>query len=280
MRYQHLKIVKKVSRYLVPLIPVGVALLLAFSVTDIPQSMRSFGHMLATPFWSLQTSLKTAIGEQVPHTNIETLEWENATLREELTALKRSTYVNRSLEEDNNQLRELLNRSSDNTLRIPTAVIHNTNLSPYDTFVIDRGARHGLRDGMLIVTDKHIAVGFIATAHERTSTVTLFSMPQLTFNALVRASTTQSATINGLGSGTMRARVPRDIGVSEGDEIALPTFETYVIGTVVAVEVSPEDAFKNVFIQAPINMYELRFVFVDTTSVWNASKTEVIDTEI
>jgi hypothetical protein len=34
------------------------------------------------------------------------------------------------------------------------------------------------------------------------------------------------------------------------------------------VEVSPEDAYKTLYIKAPVNIYNLRFVMVDTSSVW------------
>lgn len=264
-----------------PGIPVLLALLLVLYASHVPPVLHSLTHTFATPVWELSATITNALENETVLISKEELQRENTALREENAALKRTTFTTRSLARDNEYLRDIIANASEEALQITATVIHDSALSPYDTFIIDRGDTDGLRDGMLVVTPEGIAVGYISATHAHTSTVTLFSAPRLQYDAVLHASSTSlHADISGHGAHTMKTTVPRDVQIDINDTVALPTFETYTLGTITSIKVSPEDAFKTVFIKTPVNTYELRYVLVDTASVWKIPKETLPETAL
>lgn len=262
MRYQHLKTTKKTLRYIIPVLPLIVASLLIVYRVEMPQSLRNVGLAGASPFWKMRDIFLRSGNSN------------EKMLKEEINSLRRETVSVRALENDTRELRELLGRSQEEVPMISASVIHSNSYSPYDTFIIDRGAENGVREGMLIVTSEHIAVGYAKAVYNKMTIVSLFSAPDATFDAILVSTSSTHTILTGYGAGTLKTSIPRDIEVDTNTTVILPTFKTYVIGTVASIEVAPEDAYKNIYVHTPVNMYGLRFVLVDTGSIWNMTRTE------
>lgn len=227
----------------------------------IPNFIRDASSAVATPFWNLKNSFfepcELNEGEGDP-------------------ALLRAQYTIDALTRDNEHLRTLLGREED-VLTLGASVLHSGNTAPYDIFTVDLGAQDGVREGMLVTIPDNLAIGYIESAHKKTSTASLFSAPNHTFIGVFSGTTTTHVEITGHGGGTMQATVPRDVDVAVGDTVTLPTFKTYVIGIVASIEVSPEDAFKTVFIRTPKNINTVRFVRIDTVHTWSTTFSEPLE---
>lgn len=270
MRYQHLKTYKKLRAFLIPVVPVLIATILIFTKTEAPLFATNAVHVIAKPLWEARaTAVQTAGSFFSFFSDTRTLVDQNKALKEEIIRLSRETFSTRSLAHENERLLTLLGRMETNPERHPASVLHGNTFSPYDTFFIDQGTKEGVRENMLVLTPENIAVGSVTTVLDHTAIVTRFSASGFSNDVLLGATSTVHANLQGIGSGTMVITVPRDIETTIGDIVTLPSFKTYTIGTVVSIEVAPEDAFKLLFITSPVNMYELRYVLIDTTSVWN-----------
>lgn len=275
MRYQHLKTIRKINIFLLPALPLLIACIFVVTKAQVPLFATNFVHKIAVPVWSARDFLTSVTNNLASSfTGKEQLIEENTRLREELLSRTRETFTTRALTKENLRLRELLDRAQAQPELLPAAVIHGNSFSPYDTFFIDQGVREGIRDNMLVVTPENITVGYISKTLEHTSIVTQFSASEQTFDVLLSATSTTHLNLRGFGSGTMRITTPRDTNVEIGDTVTLPSFVTYTLGTVVSIEVSPEDAYKMLYIQSPVNSYELRYILIDTTSIWSATQTE------
>jgi cell shape-determining protein MreC len=275
MRYQHLKTTRKLQKYLVPILPIVIAGVLVFGKVPIPAFLTNATHALASPFWVLRDTLqKTSDATKTSFKGRETLVEENRVLLQELSQLRREVFLTRTLLADNNRLHGLLDRTISSESLVSASVIHGERFSPYDTFIVDLGADDGVRSGMLVVTPEGIAVGTISTTQEKTATVTQFSAPDMVVDAMLNATSSFHTVLRGYGSGTMRVSIPRDIEFAVDDIFVLPSFSTYPIGKIVSIEVAPEDAYKILYIRSPVNMYELRYVLIDTTTVWKQPEME------
>src|SRR3989339_190469 len=266
MRYQHLKIARKIHAFLVPVVPILIAVVFILTKAEVPTFATNWAHALATPIWSLRDAA------HVGTTNITSLFAsktdlinQNTALKEELLQRTRETFTTRALTLENEHLRELLHRVDARPELLPAAVMHGDTFSPYDTFFIDIGSTEGVRDNMLALTPENIAIGSVTKTLEHTAIVTQFSAAGHTYDVVLGATTSVHTTVTGFGSGTMLITIPRDIYVEEGDSVVLPSFTTYPIGTVASIEVAPEDAYKTLYIRSPSNVYGLRHVLIDTT---------------
>jgi rod shape-determining protein MreC len=205
---------------------------------------------------------------------------ENRTLRDELATMQRENYTARALAAENDRLRSLTGSTVPRDSRVTAAVINGGGFSPYDSFVVDQGTTAGVNDGMLVLTPEGIVVGAVRTALATTAIVSRFSATGMTTDVVIESTSTIHARLSGRGGGTMMLTIPRTIAVDAGDPVFLPTRASYEIGSVVRVEASPEDAYQTVYVADPVNPYELRFVLIDTSSVWQPAKdTERIVTE-
>lgn len=279
MRYQHLKTTRKLQKYLVPILPIFIAGLLIFGKVPMPAFLTNATHTLASPFWALRDSFSEKTdATRTSFKGKGTLVDENRALQQELSQLRREVFMTRTLLADNTRLHALLDRTTTSDSLVSASVIHGERFSPYDTFIIDLGAENGVRDGMLVLTPEGIAVGTISAIQEKTSTVTQFSAPNMIVDAILNATSSFHTVLRGYGSGTMRVSIPRDIEFAVDDTFVLPSFPTYPIGKIVSIEVAPEDAYKILYVRSPVNMYELRYVLLDTTTTWKQPELEEADT--
>ena len=271
MRYQHLKTARKIHAFLVPVVPILIAVVFILTKAEVPSFITNGAHEIATPLWSARDTVFNAITNTTSlFASKRYLAEQNVALKQELLQKTRETYTTRALTLENERLRELLHRVDAHPELLPAAVIHGGAFSPYDTFFIDIGSNEGVRDAMLVLTPENIALGTVTKTLEHTAIVTQFSATGQTFDVLLGAtSTSVHTTITGFGGGTMLITVPRDVEIHEGDSVTLPSFATYTLGLIASIEVAPEDAYKTLYVRNPSNSYGLRHVLVDTTSIWS-----------
>jgi len=126
---------------------------------------------------------------------------------------------------------------------------------------------------MLITTPEGNALGYISHALENSAFAKRFGGAGQKINVVIYASSTVHALLVGEGGGSMNTTLPRDVAINIGDPVMLQTFESHPLGTVVDIEVTPEDAFQTVWVRAPQNIYDTRYVLIDTTHTWQPDST-------
>jgi hypothetical protein len=184
-------------------------------------------------------------------------------LHDEIATLRRENFASRNVIHDVNQLSRDV---SDEYVVSP--VLLDLRSSTLDVLTLAVGTSDGIRDRMLVTSPEGVAVGFIERAHSRYSQARLFSSADVTTNAILYGSTTLPVVLEGRGAGTMTLRIPKDIPLTTGMTVRLPTIHASALGEVVEVESTPEDAFQTAFVRSPIQQYELRYTHIEPMTVW------------
>jgi hypothetical protein len=127
-----------------------------------------------------------------------------------------------------------------------------------------------------VLSPEGFALGSVYRALETTSVITKFSAPTIKTDVLLAATTTVHTSMQGYGGSTMVIRIPRDLSVEEGTKVLIPNFPGNPIGTVAHVELSPQDAYQTVYVSSPVNVYQVQYVFVDTTTSWSPTDTSTV----
>ena len=157
------------------------------------------------------------------------------------------------------------------------AVLKRPPLAPYDELIIDLGQNDDVVVGDLVYASGNVLLGRVSDVLGQTSKVTLLSSPGETYDVLISngnnttsISSTGSKTIpaiaHGLGGGQFSVEVPRDVIASAGDIVLIPSINNKTIGVVGSVVTDPAQPFETILFTSLTNIYELRWVLVDTNT--------------
>ena len=142
---------------------------------------------------------------------------------------------------------------------------------PYDTLLVDAGSAQGVSVGDLVSAGGTTLVGRVAEVRPHTASVVLYSAPGERYDALLllgattASSTTAKSipiTLEGQGSGSLRAEVPAGTPVHPGASVVTPGVVHGFSGTVSVVDKKDSESFETVYVTLPVNPQELRFVEV------------------
>jgi cell shape-determining protein MreC len=132
---------------------------------------------------------------------------------------------------------------------------------PYDTLMLDAGEDHGIAAGQRVLAAGAL-IGEVSEAYATTARVTLFSSPGQEFPALIRGTTPVS--IQGEGAGSMMGEVPAQTSVAVGDPVLFPSISSSYVGSISHIDAPMGESFESVFVQLPVDLFSLRYVFVET----------------
>ena len=134
--------------------------------------------------------------------------------------------------------------------------------TPYDTLIIDAGSTEGIRrDGKVSVAEG-FDIGVISEVFDNTSRVRLYTENKAKTNAVLERGLVP-VILEGAGGGNFRLILQRDMAVEVGDKILSPGISPQILGIVGDVRLSPTDAFKEVLVRSPVNIFALTFVSVE-----------------
>lgn len=134
-------------------------------------------------------------------------------------------------------------------------------LSPYDVLVIDIGSDNGVAQNQHVFGFGGVPIGRVGQVTQRNAKVILFSSVDNKTEAIVER-TGSTISLVGVGGGNMKAQVSQEMDITNGDMILLPEFGGLVIGKVVDVDSVVTSAFKDILVQVPVNIFNLRWVEV------------------
>ncbi len=133
--------------------------------------------------------------------------------------------------------------------------------SLYETFRINKGENEGIVIDDIVYTRGRIAVGKVVSVTRNTALVRLFSKDSAeNLGTLIGGQA--SFKVIGNGAGTFKAKVPKDIPVSEGDAVLLTENQELSLGTVSLISFEKEDVAKVLYIKGGFNYSAMGVLYV------------------
>lgn len=175
----------------------------------------------------------------------------------------------RALEEENAVLRKTLAYAQSQGYDAVMAQVISRSITPDRAyFLIDRGSRDGLENGMAVVTGEGIFLGKITTIRERTSIVTLTADPASRVAVSMPGKHKLIGLVEGRGNGTAEVTlIPQqeaiqtnDILTTSGTEDKVPA--DLVVGLVNQVVGQPTDPFKRASLEPVVHSESVEIVSV------------------
>ena len=173
---------------------------------------------------------------------------------------------------ENNTLKELLGRKKEKTSMILSTILSKPSQSPYDTLIIDVGAKQGIKTGDMVFALGYnlagealgtVPIGRVSDVYGSSSKVILLSNAGEKTNAIISTKKDVFMEIVGRGGGNFEMIIPRNLSLIKGDQVVLPGMTPYVLGIVETVISDPRDPFTKALLISPVNIQELKFVEVE-----------------
>lgn len=199
-------------------------------------------------------------------TSRATLAAENDTLRATLASTTAALADRDLLYRENLQLKSLMGRDV-SARSVLAGVSVRPPMMPYDTLLIDAGARQGVTVGDYVSAGGNALIGSVDQVYPSSARVALFSAPAEVYQALLTETSAHPAiplTVEGQGGGSMMAEVPAQTTVAVGDTIVFPGIADGLIALVSHVTATAGSSFETLYLQLPANPLQLRFVEVLT----------------
>lgn len=220
-------------------------------------------HSIGRPIWKTERSIINnfkSIG-YVARTKVSVYK-ENENLLKENVDLKQAMIDYKILKNENISLKELFGRIPENRDMVLVSILTKPNYSPYDTIIIDIGARAGIAVGDKVYSNIITPIGEISVIYKNTSLVTLYSNPGKITKAMIEETNTNIELV-GRGSGNFEMTIPIDLSFTKGASVLLPNIQSEIVAIIEDVISSPNDPVKKVLLSSPVNVQNLKWVFVD-----------------
>ncbi len=223
----------------------------------------TFFNFLGRPLWLSSNFISEKIKDLTYlFKDKKSLQKENQNLREENFSLKLFHINYQILENENIKLKETLNRLPKENFVLAN-ILSKNNQSFYNTFIIDVGDDHGLREGSLVLANGEIPIGKTEKVYKKTSLVTIFSSPQQETEAFIEGLNI-SINLIGRGGGNFETSVPMDLPVESGTSVFLPSKNLSVLAVVEEIISEPAEPHKKIILRSPVNTQDLKWVVVET----------------
>lgn len=216
---------------------------------------------MITPLWHGENFVARFINRTGEYfSSHESLVDENLRLRDEVASLSlQISSLNLSLSQEE-AFKTLLGRLRKEHEIVATVLTHPPQ-SPYDLFIIDAGQKDGLKIGSLVKLPEGPILGEVVDLFSDTAKVKLFSTAGEKHEAVLERANVP-VVLEGRGGGSFRIIVPRETWVEIGDRVVSADSSYSLLGVVEDIEVAPTDAFKNVLVRGPANIFSVRLVSI------------------
>lgn len=208
--------------------------------------------------WNGSAHARSAITNTGYFRTHRSLAAENAALRDQVAAYKEDAAAYDTLMAENEQLRALVHIAAQER-GVTAPIVSSFRASPYGTFLVGAGEREGVRGGSLVLTSDGFVVGTVRELHAHTALVQ-GSLASGSDTDVIIGST--AATLEGRGGGNGRVELPRDIAVATSAPVIAPSLGSRPVGIVGRVESAPASASQIAYVQLPVNLSSLRYVYI------------------
>ncbi len=217
---------------------------------------------LGRPLWKVENTITSSVESGGYLVRTKSSVWnENETLKKENEELRLSLIDHDVLKTENTELKELLGRIPVKGEFILASILTRPNRSPYDTIIIDGGARAGMTLGAHVYANADVPIGEVSRVYADSALVMLYSNPGQTTEGLLDGS---NATVElvGRGGGNFEMMIPVELASETGTGVVLPGVKPEIIALIDAVISLPTDPMKKVILHSPVNIQGLKWVQV------------------
>ena len=248
------------KRMIKNLIFLGIFLL--FAILGVFGFFSPLLHFIGRPIWKVETSVKNNLVNIGYVTRTKTSVYkENQNLLSENVDLKNSMVDYQVLKNENISLKELFGRVSTKTDMVLANILTKPNHSPYDTIIIDVGHDVGINVGSKVYANVLTPLGEVSAVYSNTSLITLYSNPGKSTEAIIDGANTNIELV-GRGGGNFEVTVPIEIPFNKGTSVLIPGLSSEIVATMQDVISLPNDPMKKILLSSPVNMQDLKWVFV------------------
>lgn len=240
----------------------ATALIILLILIDIVTGgrVRELSRGVNASLWNAGSGFWQVVGDSAVLRTKRSLEAENGALRERIARLEEASAGIGALREENEALRSLVKVVESAQSRGVTApIISSRRSSPYGTFHIGAGSRHGVTNGSLVLSDENFVVGRVSDVGESTSVAVELFAPETAIEGSVRGI---AFLLEGQGSGNARGKVPRQSAVVVGDIVTSPNLGGRPIGVVGKVLEDEGGSYTQLYIRLPVNLLHMKYVWV------------------
>jgi cell shape-determining protein MreC len=177
----------------------------------------------------------------------------------ETSQADRANYL--SVVNENNQMKEILNRKGSNLNLVLASILSKPNQSPYDTFIVDVGTDAGIVVGDRVFAFGNVPIGTIGEVYQNSSKIILYSNPGEKTDIVLPNNVFMQ--IVGRGGGNFEMILPRDFVMEKGTEVVLPGIMSQVVAVVQTILSDPRDSYQKALLLSPVNIFELKFVEIE-----------------
>lgn len=193
-------------------------------------------------------------------------------LKNKLAVAEQTDLTQSRLVEENNSLRQLLGIGEGG--RTAAAIIARPDELPYDLLQIDRGSNQGIEVGAPVFVGRDIVIGLIVHTAPEYSFVQLVTTPGFQASAFISGPNV-AVTMEGVGGGVARVKVPQGIPLSIGNLVYLPSVEPGVFGRISYIENRPTQPEQYGYISPELAISSLYRVSVGQLSQISRSAEEI-----
>lgn len=240
-----------------------VIVFFVFVATGIISYTSGLFYFIGKPFWKINNSINSGV-ENIGYLvrSKSSVFKENEQLKKENTELKNSMIDYEIIKKENLDLKDLLLRKPESKDLMLVDILTKPNYSPYDTIVIDAGSRLGLSKGNVVYGNTVLPIGVISEVYDNASLVLLYSNPGQVTEGMIDGTNT-SVELIGRGGGNFEMLIPNELNFNKGTYIYKPNISTEILAIVSGTISSPTDPLKRVLLYSPLNVQNLKWVFVE-----------------
>ncbi len=239
---------------------VAIIILVIFTVTLISDFGKQSLFSLASPIWKLKSIFANSHLAEYFKTKKFLID-EKIMLEQKLFKIGDLIAVNENLYNENNTLKDLLDRKETKTDTILGTILVKPPQTPYDILTIDVGENYNIKIGNKVVASANVYIGEVSEVYNQTSKVKLYSSPGTKLSVALGINAVSVDAI-GIGGGNFNIFLPREVEVKEGDVIVTPSITANIFGIVEKVNFKDQDSFQTILFKSPVNIAELNFVEV------------------
>lgn len=217
-----------------------------------------FFNTVAAPFWNVKISAENVLpSSDILLRSKTSLVQENKNLHQQIDRLNRELKGYDFVVQENFEFKKLFARKKHNG--IFAGILAHPGPLPFDTFLLDIGSEGGLVNGNLAFSDENIAIGTIIETYPYSSKVKSFSSSGEITDAFLGPENIP-VQLKGAGGGAYTAELPAGLDIKEGDAAALPGSDGFILAYVESKEENITDSFQKLYLRAPLNVFELKYV--------------------
>ena len=221
-------------------------------------SLRALVRTGGASVWSASARTRDAIFGNGYFSSRAALSREIQTLRQTLASYQEGAAAYRVVKEENDALRTLLTLAQKEE-GVTAPIVSSVISSPFGTFLIGAGETDGVAKGDLVITSGGFVIGVVEETYVRTSIVRELLAGGSNVEVLLSGA---PIGMLGRGGGNAIATLPQEIRVEEGMPVTSPAYGGRAVGIVGRVEHDASSAEQDVYVQLPVNMASLTYVYV------------------